>query len=349
MGDWLPALASEVGARIVMAISEADAIALNENRNRLTGLKLLVPEQLQLEAVLTKTRTIDLAKGLGIAVPRTVQIGDLEEVDESLSSFSYPVVLKWSDPNGIAKKLARLKIPLLKTEYCGSFDELFESLSRYQPAGFYPLVQEYCAGFGLGQMFLLVDGEPKVFFQHRRIHEWPPEGGVSTTCVSLRSDAFPELRAQSIELLRALNWSGPAMVEYRYDPTEKRAVLMEVNGRFWGSLPLASQAGALFAWNTYLTLGLGRDAEPTSVRAGLIARYMIPETRRLVRVLFQAKQIRDPFFKRTPFKDLVSYFLYFFHPRVRYYVFCVDDPMPFFRDMGSALRKLAWSSRSGNR
>lgn len=332
-----------------MAISESDAIALNDVRSETPNLRLLVPDKAQLESVLTKTRTLEAAEAICIPVPRTAQIDSLDELEESLLSFAFPVVLKWSDPNVVAKTLARMNIPLLKTEYCRNLDELRKSLSRYRPVGIYPLVQEYCAGFGLGQMFLMVDGEPKVFFQHRRIHEWPPEGGVSTTCISLRTDAFPELRAQSIELLRALNWSGPAMVEYRYDPITKRAVLMEVNGRFWGSLPLASQAGALFAWNTYLTLGLGRDAEPTSVRAGLIARYMIPETRRLVRVLFQAKQIRDPFFKRTPLKDLASYFLYFLHPRVRYYVFRVDDPMPFFRDMGAALLKLVWSGERGNR
>jgi predicted ATP-grasp superfamily ATP-dependent carboligase len=329
-----------LGAKIVMAISEADALALNAIRTAHPGLTFLVPEVRQLSAVLDKATTLDVATAIGIDVPRTVRIQSTAELRWLRAGLRYPVVLKWSDPNKIGPELTRLGIPLLKTEYCESPEQLDEAMTRYEPTGQYPLVQEYCPGFGLGQMVLMVDGQPRLTFQHRRIHEWPPEGGVSTSCVSLPVDAFPEQMSKSVELLRRLNWAGPAMVEYRYDPATGRAVLMEINGRFWGSLPLASHAGALFAWNTYLTLGVGRPAEAAAIRSGVIARYMIPESRRLWRVLFEPRKIRDPFFKRTPFRDLAWFLLMFLHPRGRYYVFRIDDPGPFIRDVASAVGKL---------
>ena len=80
-------------------------------------------------------------------------------------------------------------------------------------------------------------------------------------------DAHAALMERSEALLRAIGWEGPAMVEYRYDEATGAAVLMEINGRLWGSLPLAGHAGAEFALGTYYALGLGR-APPAAAPAG---------------------------------------------------------------------------------
>jgi hypothetical protein len=47
-----------------------------------------------------------------------------------------------------------------------------------------------------------------------------------------------------VRLLEALSWTGLAMVEFRVG--EDGPSLMEVNGRIWGSLPLAVRAGMDF-------------------------------------------------------------------------------------------------------
>ena len=44
--------------------------------------------------------------------------------------------------------------------------------------------------------------------------------------------------------------------------------LMEINGRFWGSLPLAYHAGTRFAWLTYAALGLGERPENRRAAVG---------------------------------------------------------------------------------
>ena len=58
----------------------------------------------------------------------------------------------------------------------------------------------------------------------------------------------PMLVEQSISLLRALEWEGVAMVEFRYDHSQRQSSLMEVNGRYWGTLALPIQAGVDFPW-----------------------------------------------------------------------------------------------------
>lgn len=62
-------------------------------------------------------------------------------------------------------------------------------------------------------------------------------GGFSSVCDALPLSEHQALQAQSVALLRAIGWEGVAMVEYRFDPATGTAVLMEINGRFWGSYP----------------------------------------------------------------------------------------------------------------
>lgn len=54
------------------------------------------------------------------------------------------------------------------------------------------------------------------------------------------------LYERTINLLDAFGWSGVAMVEYKVDERSGEPVLMEINGRFWGSLQLAVDAGVDF-------------------------------------------------------------------------------------------------------
>ena len=46
--------------------------------------------------------------------------------------------------------------------------------------------------------------------------------------------------------MRALRYTGVAMVEFKVNAKTGEFVLIEINGRFWGSLPLAVAAGANF-------------------------------------------------------------------------------------------------------
>jgi predicted ATP-grasp superfamily ATP-dependent carboligase len=49
-----------------------------------------------------------------------------------------------------------------------------------------------------------------------------------------------------LRLLDALGWNGVAMIECKREQATGRQVVMEVNGRFWGSLQLAIDAGVDF-------------------------------------------------------------------------------------------------------
>jgi predicted ATP-grasp superfamily ATP-dependent carboligase len=55
-----------------------------------------------------------------------------------------------------------------------------------------------------------------------------------------------DLLARTERLLEAFDWNGVAMVEYKLDAKTGTPYVMEINGRLWGSLQLAVDAGVDF-------------------------------------------------------------------------------------------------------
>ena len=344
LADWLPQIIATTKAAALLAVSESDLVTLAALPPVIDGCRILTPRASLLNLVLDKRETLDIAAELGFDVPITWAPKAGEDFEARASSLVYPTVLKWADPTKVTPSLTRLGISFTKAEFAESAVELLAILARYRPLSIWPLVQSYCPGRGLGQMLFMADGHATLKFQHRRLHEWPPEGGVSTLCYAEPLDRHTKQMQRSEALLSALGWEGPAMVEYRYDHSKNVYWLMEINGRFWGSLPLAWHCGAYFAWEAYRRSVLSESNLAPLPRLKLQARYMIPETRRLLRVLRGSNGIADPFFRCTPWRDLARYVLGFFEPSMRYYVFSWRDPGPFFTDLSGVVAK---ASRSG--
>jgi predicted ATP-grasp superfamily ATP-dependent carboligase len=322
----------------LFAISEGDIAFLNRHRELLGGYKLMFADELRMSRVLNKDQTYLAAAKVGIRVPRTELPKSMEEVLALGQSLRFPVVLKWANPNDVMQTLGLAGLALDKTHYCYSAAELTSYLRPYEQVGVYPLIQEYCAGYGLGQFILMHGGQAHYGFQHRRVHEWPPEGGFSSLCESIWLNQHQDLMAQSVALLRELEWEGIAMVEYRHDPATGASALMEINGRFWGSLPLARHAGAAFPWLVYRLLGEGQPVSQQSYRDGIRCRFMIPETKRLVRIVFRPSAIADTTLSFRRARESVEYLLEFIRPRTTYFVFEWKDPAPFFRDLVNGLQ-----------
>ena len=337
--EQLTQLAKAYQSTHLMAISEADITWLNQNRHLLSDLKLLIPEQKTMDLVLNKSMTYEVAQQVGIETPSSFQISHLDELDALSSDLSFPLVLKWANPQEMVDKLHRSKLPLIKAQFVDDLACLRQAMTQYESIGEYPLIQDYVHGNGLGQFFLIHNGTVIQRFQHQRLHEWPPEGGTSTLCQGLDQQQHQQLMQKSEALLKALNWQGVAMVEYRHDSSTGRSCLMEINGRFWGSYPLAQKSGADFAWLWFAIEGLGLTPTTSTPKVGLKCRFIFPELRRLFRVVFTPKQIKDPYYVNTPIKDLVRFITLYLHPKTCYYVFSIADWRPFYQDVKSALKK----------
>jgi predicted ATP-grasp superfamily ATP-dependent carboligase len=332
MADWLPEIIRETGASALFAISEGDLLALAELPPVINGCRILTPRLPQLDIVLDKSQTMEVAKRTGLLTPDSWQPLATDDISKHVADLAYPVVLKWSDPPRIMADLEAAGIPFEKVEYAATALELLAALRRYEPLGHYPLVQSYCRGHGVGQMLLMQGGNAILRFQHQRLREYPASGGVSTLCASIPIEEHSAQMEKSEALLRAIGWEGTAMVEYRFDPNTGSYWLMEINGRFWGSLPLASQCGAEFAWEQYRSAVLRKTSAASSSYSQRHARYLIPDTRRLF------EQLQAPNVNKAD--EIFNYIADFFDPGTGYYVWSWRDPGPLLTDAKNIVRRL---------
>lgn len=337
----IKALGDKYGPGVMLAVSEVNIAWLIRHRSDFGMIRPLVPDAETFTRVIDKKITLELASSLGINVPRSTQPNTWDDVEKLVREFPFPAVMKWADPAKVMKRLSEHGIPLEKAEYVNTPAEFLAAATRYRGVGVWPLIQEYCAGTGLGQFFFMHKGEAIRRFQHIRIAEWPPEGGFSSVCDAVPLDRFVDLQELSIALLRKIGWEGVAMVEYRFDPQTGRAVLMEINGRFWGSYPLAKACGAGFGLLSYRVLGLGEDWRPASQPlANMRCRMMSTELKRLFRIILQPNKIRDQSFVIAPWKEFARFVSDYFRQNVCYYVWSWRDPKPFISDIQNMLSQL---------
>jgi len=105
------------------------------------------------------------------------------------------------------------------------------------------ILQEAVPGVGVGAFFLQWQDRVLASFMHRRLHEVPHTGGVSSYRTAWWHRPIYE---DALARLRHLGWQGIAMFEYRWDPATDEFHLLEMNSRYWGSMHLPLYAGVDF-------------------------------------------------------------------------------------------------------
>jgi protein-tyrosine-phosphatase/predicted ATP-grasp superfamily ATP-dependent carboligase len=224
---------------LIIPVTERTLVPLQQLRDRPGTDKLAMATNEALAVALDKSRTLELATTLGIPAPRSQLVASRQQLAQIREELQTPVVIKPASSFG-SNQDGRKQ---LQVEYAYSERELSgkaEHLLNYGPV----LLQEYIPGDGVGVELIADQGEIAYAFQHLRLHEVPLSGGGSSLRVSVPVE--PALLDASQKLMRALKWHGVAMVEFKRDPESGKFALMEINGRFWGSLPLAVAAGADF-------------------------------------------------------------------------------------------------------
>lgn len=296
--------------------------------------KLALPETGALLAAMDKNKTLALAEQLGVPIPATRWVHTVQEAVEAARAFAWPVVVK--------PQLSRLYqeqagIAAFKVSYATDAGDLAAQMRRYE--GVCPvLLQEYHRGVGYGVELLLDCGQPLAAFQHKRLRETPLTGGVSTFREGVPLD--PEMYDYARRLLGHLRWTGLAMVEFKVG--EAGPKLMEINGRVWGSLPLAVHSGMDFPRRLaelYLTEPSPPPAAPAvDYAAGVCSRNLELDIGWMLTVLM-GKQ-RYPFVEMPPRREALKAFLNLFNPRHRFDIVSLDDPRPGLAEIAKIARKL---------
>lgn len=328
--DALVGLIRRWDVDVLIPVTEASLLAVLGARDRFPGVEIPFADYEAFRAVSDKRLVLERATRVGIAVPRQWVLSSATELDEVLAAgLEYPLVLKPSRSVGGAAG-ARVR---LGVSHVDGPDELRKQVTTLPAAAFPLLLQRRIQGPGLGIFLLLRNGEVVARFAHRRLREKPPSGGVSVYSESVALD--PNLLSRSVALLREFDWSGPAMVEYKHDTATGVPYLMEINGRFWGSLQLAIDAGVDFpALLLDPTLPAG---PPPSYRTGVRLRWWLGDLdHHLIRL---RGAVTPPLAEETRWRALLEFFVAGFRAGVRNEVFRPTDPLPAFREALDWLRR----------
>ena len=312
---------------VLLPVTEPSLLAVLAARDRFRDVIVPFVDLDRLRRISDKEAVLRAAPAAGIAVPEQhVVATPAHAATLDPSSLHYPLVAKPSRSVGESGGRA-VKLGVRHAAHAGQLRDILDEL----PPQAYPLLlQQRVIGPGVGVFLLLWEGRTAAAFSHRRIREKPPSGGVSVYRESIPLD--PALLERSRALLDAFGWQGVAMVEYKIDAATGTPYLMEVNGRFWGSLQLAVDAGVDFP-RLLVDLALGNKALPvTTYRTGVRSRWWWGDVDHLLlRMLRSDEQLALPPGSPGKGRALLNFFK-LWRPGDRSEILRLSDPLPFLHE-----------------
>jgi predicted ATP-grasp superfamily ATP-dependent carboligase len=322
---------------VVMPVTDVTTHSVSRTRDALgRHAAIACPSFEAFEFVSDKWRLLRAAARCGLPIPRTEFVEGIAGLGDVLHRLEYPAVVKpvrSRIPTDEGWRPASVHYAHSEAELCRLYEETDYLTSS--PS----LIQERIVGPGLGVFVLFDHGEPITAFAHRRLREKPPSGGVSVLRESV--SLAPRLKEQATRLLGPLGWHGVAMMEYKQDGRTGDLFLMEVNGRFWGSLQLAVDAGIDFPYQV-CQLALGRrPGTSQTYRLGVKSRWLLGDLDHLLLRLFRRERdLRLPEAAPSRTRTLLD-FLKFADRALHYEVLDRDDLRPFLYEIGQYVTALA--------
>ena len=333
--EYILAAVQRLGIDLIIPVTDAAILPLAGERPRFESLcQIALPDAAALGVVMDKGRTLELASQLGVPVPMSSVAASREDALQAARTLGWPGVLK---PRASSRYPAQNRVEAFHVSFANDETELMAEMRRFEGRS-EVLIQEYCPGTGVGIGLLMDRGRPLAAFQHRRIHEVPVSGGASAFRESVALD--PTLYAHAVALLRAIAWTGLAMVEFKVGVRGPK--LMEVNGRVWGSLPLAVMSGVDFPGRLVELFLEGAPrpeiAPQVEYRVGVRARNLELDLVWIGSVL--RGRSRFKFLGMPPRRHAMGALAGFFAPSCRFDMLAINDPGPALAEIPQIAAKL---------
>lgn len=326
--EFIQALKNEAralpGTPAVLAMSDATFLTLYAHREELTPfVTLMFPPDESMEIAFNKAATFSFARVRGVPAITTYLPETKEDLDRLIPSLTFPVVVKprrsvtWRESGGIFGSASFVHVPL----------ELHTKFERMKTAaGEPPLIQPFVRGEEYGVEMLVREGVPYARVTHHRIRSLSPTGGASVLKETLfEGELTRTLEEHAEKLARELTWTGPLMAEFKVEEGTRQAYLMELNGRFWGSLPLSVAAGVDMPVLFYESLQGAFPPNLLSGREGVMTRHFWGDVAHLMKALFKRDPMRRYLYpsRRKALSDFFSW-----HAGSRGDIWSLSDPKP---------------------
>jgi protein-tyrosine-phosphatase/predicted ATP-grasp superfamily ATP-dependent carboligase len=325
---WLDAMEALLRAwrfDMVIPCSEVGLLPLARHRERFASLTCLgIPDDRAIAMLFDKQATRELAESVGVPVSHGRLLRPDDTAERIIETFGTPLMLKPRRSYTLDMLDTRGKVQVIRSRA-----DLAALLPLLSPEDY--LLERFFAGYGVGVSLLADKGRVLQAFQHRRIRENHAGGSyyrVSTT-------PTPALVHACEEIVRAVDYTGLAMFEFRRNETDGAWLLLEVNARPWGSLPLPVALGVDFPFWWYRLLVEGVATPSVDYATGIYGRNLLPDLNELREAVQDAGRASPWVLLRR-----VAEFGRCLVGRERHDTFVRDDPWPGLAEIGGAVASL---------
>jgi predicted ATP-grasp superfamily ATP-dependent carboligase len=245
----------------VLPVCDHSSLVLSRHKERLegSGTTVAVEDWPTFETAFDKAKLASVLAATDVPAPETYAPSSTEAAAALADDVDYPVVVKPRSKSHLVD--GGYTVTLVGDDnYVDSPTELrrvYGRIAAGEDTEDAPLIQEYVAGTTTATVALAHEGDVRSYFQEKRLRTYPASGGNSALLGAVRE---PTMLTYTRRVLERLEWTGPAMVEFMETPDGEFYVI-EVNGRYWGSLPFAIACGVDVPWHHYLQLR-GVDPSP---------------------------------------------------------------------------------------
>ena len=266
--DAMALLLQEHRFALVIPCDERGLLPLCLHRDMLSAwTALAIPSAAALDTFFDKARTRELALACDVPVAGGRMLAPDDSAQSIVADLGLPVVIKEPMSYALPELYVRTS-----TRIVDGREALANWLSGHDHGAGPILLEQMFPGFGAGVSVLCHEGRVLQAFEHHRAHEL---NGSSYYRKSAPLD--PDRLAAVERMVAASAYTGLAMFEFKIDPTSGGWILIEVNARPWGSLPLPVSIGVDFPYRLYQLLARGEVTAPVGYPPGRYCRNLVAD------------------------------------------------------------------------
>ncbi len=258
--EFITALKEKIGElrpKILLPTHDESVVIMRHRDEFPAGLIIPYESEEKLLLLANKAKSTEVARRAGVPVPEVYH--SVEEVK------SYPVVFK----TVMGNSAKGVYFPKTKEELLVLMDE-----HRAEDT----LIEEWIGGTDYSVDCVRWDGFCKTSVYHALVTK--TDGGGTTTQREIVN--MPQLEAEAIKLMNAVDYHGVCGMDFRYDPVNNRIAYIETNARFTGGLATPVAAGFDIPWVIYKLATEGKYEDPINIRIGTRTKWILGDVITLV-------------------------------------------------------------------
>jgi predicted ATP-grasp superfamily ATP-dependent carboligase len=204
--------------------------------------------------IIDKTKQYKVAEQLGIPIPKTLILQDLDDLKEA--HLSYPALVKGASTEKWTTEFHN------KGFIVRSDSELKKCFELASNKNLQVVIQEMIIGPNKNHFkvcaYYSMEKELLAIFSTQKTRQFPIDIGIGTYMIS---GNFPELIELGRKCFEGMGYNGIGSIEFKKDDRDDQYKLIELNPRFWLQNIQATCAGVNFPYIYYLDC-IGERVEP---------------------------------------------------------------------------------------